>query len=591
VIASVSVAQMPGGGQEDGESARLLELMDGLLDIAYEADPVSVEPYIDEPTRSGELADVSPRSVERRYNRLRRLRAELRTVNPERLEESRRLDLELTVYMVDRRLDLERFEPEQMPVGSINGPQYWLPQLADFVPLITEAERGLYLDRLKMVERHLAQHTEQMRRGILAGRTPPKVVIRPAIAQARSQVVEDPTASSFYRPFADRPDDPMAAMARAVIREGIVPAYERFAEFLETEYLPACRDTFGISESVDGPPVYDARIREHTTLALTADGVHEIGLAEVARIRAEMFEVIARTDFPLKNSLEGDELFTAFVEYLRTDPRFYFTEAEDLLDAYRVLSKKIDAELPELFGVLPRLPYGVREIPLFAARFSPTAYYYPGSLRDGRAGYFMANTYALDQRPKYDIVALTLHEAVPGHHFQIALAEELEDAHPLRRMAGFTAFVEGWALYAERLGLEVGEDRVDDGVERGLYADPYDDFGRLNYEMWRAMRLVVDTGIHSKGWSRQRAIDFMLANSANTEVDTANEVDRYIGWPGQALGYKLGELKIRELRAFAEDELGDAFDIRAFHDELLSDGALPLPVLESKMRRWVEAQQ
>jgi len=367
-----------------------------------------------------------------------------------------------------------------------------------------------------------------------------------------------------------------------------VPVYTELAVFLSNEYLPATHEEIGAGQSIDGRGAYDAMIAAHSTLPeLSADDIHQIGLGEVQRIRAEMMVVIARTDWSGNRGsyASPDAKFDAFVEYLRTDERFYYDDPQALLDGYKVLSKTIDPELADLFGTLPRLPYGVRPLPAMAAESAPTAYYYPGAQSVGRPGYFVANLSKLDQRPKYEMLALTLHEAVPGHHLQIALAQEIEDQHPIRKTMGFTGFVEGWALYAEKLGLEMG------AGERGLYRDPYDDFGRLNFEMWRALRLVVDTGMHAMGWSREKAIDYMAANSALAEHNIAAEVDRYIGWPGQATGYKLGKLEILRIRRQAEEALGDAFDIRAFHDELLGDGAMPLPVLREKMGRWIEDQR
>ena len=297
-----------------------------------------------------------------------------------------------------------------------------------------------------------------------------------------------------------------------------------------------------------------------------------------------MMQVIARTDWsaadPARASMEEDARFAAFIQYLRTDPRFYCKSAEELLARYREVCKRIDPKLPALFKTLPRLTYGVREIPRFMAPAQTTAYYMPGSPQRGEPGYFYANTYALDQRPTYEFIPLSLHEAVPGHHFQIALAQELEGVSEFRKDLDSTAFTEGWALYAERLGIEMG-----------FFGDPYDDFGRLLYEMWRATRLVVDTGIHEFGWSREQAIDFMRRNTALSEINIANEVDRYIGWPGQATGYKIGELEIRALRAKAEAALGKGFDIRGFHDAVLLDGPLPLDVLARNIDAWIEAEK
>ena len=305
---------------------------------------------------------------------------------------------------------------------------------------------------------------------------------------------------------------------------------------------------------------------------ITPEEVHQIGLNEVKRIRGEMEAIIQQVGF------KG--AFKEFIDFLRTDPRFYVTDKEQYLKEISYVLKRMDGELPRLFGRLPRLPYGIREIPAYIAPKTTTAYYQPGAPDGTRAGYYYINTYNLKSRPLYEIEALSFHEAVPGHHLQIALQQELENVPNFRRIAGFTAFVEGWALYAEQLGLEVG-----------FYTDPYSNFGRLTYEMWRALRLVVDTGMHYLGWSRQQAIDFMADNSALTLLNIKNEVDRYISWPGQALAYKMGQLKIRELRALAEKELGDRFDVREFHDIIHRDGAIPLTLLEENVRRWIESKK
>ena len=488
-----------------------------------------------------------------------------------------------------------------MPITSISGPQIWLPQMGNQVPMQTAKHREDYLTRLKRVPILIGDEIDDMRLGIAERRVPPKVVVEPAIAQCLAQaspaIRDDPTTSPFYKPFLKMdPNDPIAIKARKVISDRIVPVYQELAVFLQNEYLPACRDSIGAAQGVDGIEAYNAQIASHTTLPdLDADEIHEIGLKEVARIRTEMIGVIRETDWyalmeglidPQPSWVRGDDnqLFAAFVEMLRTTPRFYYTEPDDLLNGYKVIAKTIDAQLPSLFRVLPSLPYGVKPLPAFSAEAAPTAYYYPGSWETGRPGYFMANTSRLDQRPKYEMLALTLHEAVPGHHLQISLAKEMENQHPIRKTLGFTGFVEGWALYSEKLGLEMG-----DG-ENGLYSDPYDNFGRLNFEMWRAMRLVVDTGMHSKGWTRAQAVEFMRTNSALSEHNIEAEVNRYIGWPGQATGYKIGEIKILELRAKAESALKDKFDLRAFHQEVLGGGAIPLPVLEQRISRWIDHQ-
>ncbi len=604
-LAAASLAPLPpaaaahpdADASAPGRHPALIALMDEVLEATLETYPEQVGPALGDDRFNDRLSDNSPAATAEWLERERDWLDRARALDMAGASDADLLDRDLLVYQLELALRLAPLHREQMPVNTMGGPQVWLPQLWQRVPFTSPRHDADYVSRLEQVATQIGDALDQMRAGMDAGRVPPRVAVVPAVEQAMAQATPsiraDPTLSPFYTPLRDLDDaDPLARRAQAAVRDRIVPAYTELALFLQNEYLPACRATVAISESVDGVEAYNIALKEHTTLDLTAEQVHKIGLSEVARIRAEMFEVIARTDWPGNDVVwdSKDDEFAEFVAYLRTEPRFYFDDAEDLLAGYREVAKRVDAEMPKLFGLLPRLPYGVRPIPAFSAKASPTAYYYSGSIKGGIPGYFMANTSALDQRPRYDMVALTLHEAVPGHHHQIALALELEGVHPLRRLGGHTAFVEGWGLYAERLGLEMGHDDVDDGVDRGLYADPYDDFGRLNYEMWRALRLVVDTGIHTKGWSRQRAIDYMLANGALTERNVISEVDRYIGWPGQATAYKIGQLKILELRARAQRALGEGFDVRAFHDAILDTGALPLPVLEQKIDRWIASR-
>lgn len=524
-------------------------------------------------------------------------RARLASIDRAEFSEADHLDADLLLYMLDQWIAAIPLNRWQMPISSMNGPQVWLPQMGQSAAVTKDRHYTDYVEKLGQVETQLTDTMENMRLGVQAGRVPPRVTLAPTVEQAMAQATpsirEDPTTSPFFGPLNALPEtDPRRAQAAKIIRDQIVPAYIELALFLQNEYIPEARESVGIAQSVDGIEAYNIALRQNTTLDLTANEVHATGLAEVARIKTEMMEVISRTDWAgnRKDWTDDEGKFAAFIEYLRTDPRFYYTSADDLLMGYRNICKLIDAEMPKLFGVLPRLPYGVRPIPTFAAKNAPTAFYYPGSSAGGVPGYFMANLYDLPSRPTYDMVALTLHEGVPGHHHQIALSQELQGQHVVRKLAGFTAFVEGWGLYSERLGLEVGEDTVDDGVERGLYANPYDDFGRLNFEMWRALRLVVDTGIHTQSWTRKQALDYMVANSALTEANINNEVDRYIGWPGQATAYKVGQLKISELRAKAETALGDRFDLRAFHDAVLENGSIPLPVLEAHIDRWIADQ-
>jgi uncharacterized protein (DUF885 family) len=355
------------------------------------------------------------------------------------------------------------------------------------------------------------------------------------------------------------------------IRTSVVPGYRRFLEFMERHYVPAARATIGASELPRGREYYRFAIRKFTTLDLTAEEVHQTGMSEVRRIRAEMLDVIRKTGF------DGD--FAAFVDFLRTDPRFYAPSAEQLQKEVAFILKRMEGELPRMFKKLPRTPCGIREVPSYIAPRSTAAYYQMPAGDGSRAGFYFINTYDLKSRPLYALEALSFHEAVPGHHLQLALQQELADLPNFRRFSGFTSYIEGWALYAERLGLELG-----------FYTDPYSDFGRLTYEMWRACRLVVDTGVHDLGWTREQAIEFMAENTALSMHNIEAEVDRYISWPGQALAYKIGELKVRELRARAEEQLGERFDVREFHDVVLRSGSIPLGMLDRNVNAYIESK-
>jgi uncharacterized protein (DUF885 family) len=523
-----------------------------------------------------QLADESPEARQQWIEHQRRRLAAAREIDSGKLTKANRTNLMLLRYELQKSLEEARFHAEQIPISQMWGPQRNLPQLASGISFTSPKHFDDYITRLESVPAYLDQVIANMRSGLAAGRVLPRLVVEPAVQQTRvhanASVRKDATLHAMYPPFKKgQENSPAAQRARVAIAKRVIPAFAKLAEFLETEYIPKCRDSIAARDGIDGIAYYESRLRAHTTLQISADEIHQRGLAEVKRIRAEMEALLQKHDLPHKDD------FAKFTDFLRTDPQFYFTDKNDLLDGYRVICKRIDAHMPRLFGKLPRLSYGVREMPRFIAPASPTAYYYSGSLKNGIPGPFIANTFRLDQRPKYEMVALTLHEAVPGHHHQIALAQELDGLPEWRTTLGYTAFGEGWALYAERLGTEM----------KGLYATPYDHFGRLSYEMWRAMRLVVDTGIHAKGWPRTRAIEYMLANSALTKQNVAKEVDRYIAWPGQATAYKIGEMLIRRMRAKAEKELGAKFDLRAFHDTVLEEGSIPLPLLEERLNAWI----
>ncbi len=393
--------------------------------------------------------------------------------------------------------------------------------------------------------------------------------------QVLNLIVKDPAESSMLEPLKEMSSLVPAAeqtrlrqAATDAFTKKVEPAFQKLHDFLATKYVPGCRSTIGTDKLANGDKIYSYTTRQETTTDLTPAQIHQIGLDEVKRIRGEMDKVIATTGF------KGD--FHAFTKYLLTDPKFYYTDAASLLSGYRDIAKQIDPKLVEFFGILPRLPYGVKAVPAYSEKSQAGAYYEPGSLKAGRPGYFFANTYDLPGRPKWGMETLTLHEAVPGHHFQIAIAQEMEDLPEFRKHGGYNAFAEGWALYAESLGYEMG-----------FFKDPYQDFGHLGDEMLRAVRLVVDTGLHSMSWTREQAIKYFEENTGNPPHDIEVEVDRYIVWPSQALGYKIGQLKIRELRTYAEKELAQKFDLRAFHDECLKNGALPMSVLETHLKEWV----
>jgi uncharacterized protein (DUF885 family) len=452
-----------------------------------------------------------------------------------------------------------------------------LASMADQLPFFTRADYDSYLKRLALVPEAFAEATETTRAAIKTGYTLPCVVLDGFEASVRGVAVA-PERSRFMVPFAKRPaaiaEADWAAMragAANLVRGGINPAYERFADFFAREYRPKCTQTVGVAALPNGAAYYAMRVRHETTTDLTPDAIHALGLSEVARIRAEMTDVAKSAGFATRE---------AFVADLRGNQKYYAKTPEELMAAASRMAKFADGWMPRLFGRLPRLPYGVREIPAETAPYTTTAYYSGGSIAAGQAGTYYVNTAKLDQRPLYELPALTIHEAVPGHHHQIALAQELDLPAFRQNAAYFTAFVEGWGLYSERLGIEMG-----------AYDTPARNMGRLSYEMWRACRLVVDTGIHAKGWSKARAVAFMTDNTALSAANIDAEVNRYIAWPAQALAYKLGELKIRALRTEAEATLGMRFDLRAFHDTVLENGAVPLDVLERHVRGWIFAEK
>ncbi len=563
--------------KNDGNAA-LAKLFDEYWRWQMEEDPVNASSFgLHE--FDARLAEVGLAAEERRGRAARQFLERLRALLAGDLPPAERLNARLLEGELAAHCDESSFETYLAPLSQRWGPQIELPQLADRMSLRTAADYRNYIARMRQVPQAVDGTIELLREGLRRGHMPPRVTLAGVLEQIDAQTPTAPEACTFYRAFAELPAGISAEEAREIrdgartaIESGVIPAFRRLREFLERDYLPAARDSIACSALPRGEELYRHRVRRNTTTELSPQEIHELGLREVARIRGEMESVIRATGF------DGD--FHGFVEFLRSDPRFYYDTAEDLMRGYRDICKRMDAELPRLFGKLPRIPYGVREIPDFEAPRATTAYYRQPHGDGSQPGWFYANTYDLDSRPRYEMEALAFHEAVPGHHLQIALQMEREDVPQFRRQTSYTAFVEGWGLYAEALGKEVG-----------FYADPYSEFGRLSYEMWRALRLVVDTGIHAFQWSRERAIDHMLANSALPRTNVEAEVDRYISWPGQALAYKIGQLTISELRASAERELGAAFDLRAFHDHLLAEGPIPLQLLRERMQEVVAAKR
>jgi uncharacterized protein (DUF885 family) len=531
------------------------------------------------PGRNDSWPDNSEAALERRRQFSRSLLAAVQSVSPDALGEQDRVSYDLFRRGLEEDIAGFRFPSELMPVTQRGGAHSTVTEVLSRAPARTVQDYEDILSRIRRAPQLFEGEIAWLERGLARGITPPRVTLRDLPQQVRNLIVDDPFASPAFRPFNNLPatipaaeQTRLRAAAADAYRAQLRPALERFAAYLADTYVPRAREDLARSSLPDGQAWYAHNVRGFTTTDMTPQQIHQLGLSEVARIRAAMDSIIRSIGF------QGD--FPAFVSFLRTDPQFYHTDSASLVREYRDISKRIDPGLVRLFRRLPRLPYGVTTIPSYMAPSQTTAYYMRGSIEASRPGYYYVNTYDLKSRPRWEMEALSLHEAVPGHHLQIAIAQELEGLPRFRQLGGYTVFVEGWALYAESLGPELD-----------MYHDPYSKFGQLTYEIWRAIRLVLDTGIHSMGWTRDQAIAYFAANSAKSELDIAQEVDRYIVWPGQALAYKIGELKIKELRAEAEHTLGTRFDVRSFHDEILRHGALPLDVLERNMRAWIAQQR
>jgi len=534
--------------------------------------------YLGDPRFNDRLPDISPAAEDARAAADDKVLETLARIPRAALPDAEQLNYDLFRRDYETRREARRFHREYYAIEASGGPQS-LDELAELVPFATVADYEAWLRRMRAVPAYLDQYAERLRRGAKEKRTQPRAVMERVLGPLARQVAGKPEDSPFFDRFRRYPDalpqadrDRLTAEAKRVIGESVMPAYRRFQAVFRDEYLPATRESVGLWDTPDGREHYEFLARHHTTTELTPEQIHAIGLKEVARNRTEMQEVMDEVGF--KGSLAD------FFHYLRTDPQFYYRTGDELFRGYAYIVKMIDPELPRLFGKLYRTPFGLRAIPANSAPNTTTAYYQGPSLDGSRPGFYYVNLYRPEVRPKYEMEVLSVHEAAPGHHLQIALAQERADLPAFRRAGGFTAYIEGWGLYSERLGYDLG-----------LYKDPYSRFGQLTYDQWRAVRLVVDTGLHYMQWTRQQAIDYFAANAAKTEADIVNEVDRYISDPGQALAYKIGQLKLLELRARAERELGSRFDIRAFHDAVLATGPVPLDILERAVDGWIGAQK
>ena len=498
----------------------------------------------------------------------------LKRFDRSKLTPADQLNYDTFLWLQEKSVQRQAFREYLQPIGHQGGVQT-ADGIVEGLAFNRVRDYRDWLARMRALPKAIDQSIVLMREGVKAGNLPPRVLMQRVPAQIAAQIVDDPAQSAFYRPFARFPADmaepertALQAEARKVVAEQIVPAYRKLQRYFNEQYLPKTRTGIAVADLPNGKAYYDFLAGFYTTTGLSADEIHAIGLKEVARIRAEMEKVKAEAGFP--GSLPE------FFAFLRTDPRFFEKTPEALLSHYRAISKRIDPELVKVFRIIPRQPYGVRPIPDNIAPDTTTAYYQQGASDGSRAGYYYVNLYKPEMRPIWEMMPLSLHEAVPGHHFQFARGLELPDAPMFRRTAYFVAYGEGWGLYAEQLGYDMG-----------LYDDLYDRMGQLAYEMWRAVRLVVDTGMHAKGWSRDRAIDYFKDNAPKAELDIVNEIDRYIGTPGQALAYKIGQLKISELRARAKQALGDKFDLRDFNDAVLETGSVPLETLERHIDAWI----
>jgi len=541
-----------------------------LLNIIQEVDNFKVEG-----TEKHPLGNYEKELYKKEADFAQQQLQKLESLNPESLTETERISSELLQFKLKDIVDFNKFEMYLNPIQADQG--FHLNLNYRVKPILDYEDAKAYLNVLNDIPHFVDQNIALIKEGLEKGVSQPKIIFKGYESSYNKHIVDSYTESYFYSPFEKLPTtftqhqkDSILLEAQTAITKNVIPSFKKIKTFFEEDYIPNTRDAIGVSETPGGKEFYQNRINFYTTTTgYTADDIHKIGLSEVARIRTEMDKIIAEVGF--------DGSFPEFLNFLRTDEQFYATTGKDLLKEARDIAKRIDAELPKFFNTLPRKPYGVIKVPdAIAPKY--TGGRYSGSQSSTEPGYYLVNTYKLESRSLYNLPALTAHEAVPGHHLQISLNQELGDSIPeFRKGFYLSAYGEGWALYTEFLAEEMG-----------IYTTPYEQFGKLTYEMWRACRLVVDTGIHAKGWSREKVVEYMKSNTALSEHEINTETDRYIGWPAQAISYKMGELKIRELRTKAEKELGADFNIRDFHEVILEQGTVTLPILEKMVNKYIE---
>jgi uncharacterized protein (DUF885 family) len=523
---------------------------------------------------NGKLPDLSPQFLAQQHKKLSKIYDALVLIDNKMLSKENQINNAVLIYTIKNKLDSYKNKEHYMPLTAESGFHVWITNIIQQVNFKSAQDYKDYLSKLSSIPRYFSQQTAWMDLGIETGITQPKVVLEGFEQSIQAYIVEDVEQSEYYKPFnkmsaqvTEKEQLALQKEAKSILREQVIPSYQQYYNFMVNRYKPNARDNIAATSLPNGIDYYQNRVNHYTTLKISSDEIHQQGLNEVKRIRAEMDNIITEVNF------NGD--FSEFVGYLRTDEQFYAKTPKDLLKEASYIAKKMDAKLPSLFKTLPRTPYGVIEVPASIAPKYTTGRY-SGPARDDQAGNYWVNTYRLDRRPLYVLTALTLHEAVPGHHLQGSIAKEMKNVPKFRNRTYISAFGEGWGLYSEYLGIEAG-----------MYENPYHNFGRLTYEMWRACRLVVDTGMHSKGWSREQAISYLADNTALSLHNVQTEIDRYISWPGQALSYKIGELTIKRLRKQAEKALGDNFDLRDFHDQILKNGSMPLDMLEEVINNYI----